>query len=179
MAEVYSSMSLAKEWGCSRSTVHTIVTSGRLPAFSIGVGFNHIRITKQAVLEYLEKYGNPIDTDPDRRDLADTIAKWGEPYEGNVYFAATDGYVKIGYARRSNLLARLWDIQSMNPHPVVLLAILSGTISDEKALHRRFCRLRVRGEWFHRRGELLEFIASIPRKGVPSVTREPTTVPGR
>jgi excisionase family DNA binding protein len=173
MPNVYSTMSLAKEWGCGRTTVFSIISSGRLPAFRLGKDY---RITPANAAAYLEEYGHPKDTDPHRRELLDVIAEWGEPFEHNVYFAATHEHVKIGYARRSNLLQRMWAIQCMNPHQVKLLAVAEGNIAVEQEFHRRFRNLNVRGEWFHRKGELVEFIDSLPCKGIPTVTSEPSTL---
>lgn len=170
---VYSTMTLAKEWGCARSTVYGAVMDGRLPAFRIGKREAHVRITPEAAAAYLEEFGHPRDVDPDRLSLSETIAMWGEPYSNNVYFAGTDGFVKIGYARRSNLLLRLHGIQCMNPKPLILLCVVEGTISTEREFHRRFRALHARGEWFRHEGALAEFIESIPCKGVPGVTHEP------
>lgn len=66
-----------------------------------------------------------------------------------VYFIQCNGRqgpIKIG--RASNPPARRDDLQTSNPYPLVLLGYISGGARTEKALHKEFDEVRVRGEWF-------------------------------
>ena len=67
-----------------------------------------------------------------------------------IYFIqqGMNGPIKIGWTkvRLANRIARL---QCGNPVPLYLLRSEPGTRQDEKALHRRFERFHIRGEWFY------------------------------
>jgi hypothetical protein len=81
---------------------------------------------------------------------------------GEVYFAQSvdGGPIKIGFtakgaSRRVMRQSRGGDLR--------LLAVMSGTLADEYALHQRFAGLRVnrRGEWFYAESELCNYIKRI------------------
>lgn len=85
----------------------------------------------------------------------------GWSQSGCVYFiqAQDGGPIKIGAADRPE--ERMRDMQCGNPAPLVLLATMPGR-GNEKRLHERFARGRVRGEWFRADTPgLQEFIASL------------------
>lgn len=65
-----------------------------------------------------------------------------------VYFirAGESGPVKIGVA--TDVGARLKELQCGNHLELTLLRTLEGDRATEAALHRRYERLRSRGEWF-------------------------------
>lgn len=67
----------------------------------------------------------------------------------HTYLVEDRPYLKIG--RTVNLRQR-WRTVTDNPRPVTLLAVLCG--DQEGALHARFDRWRVRGEWFRDRREI-------------------------
>jgi Meiotically up-regulated gene 113 len=67
--------------------------------------------------------------------------------------------VKIGSAL--DLTARLSGLATAFPYQPVLLASFNGDRTDEAKLHARFADSRLRGEWFRRTPELMEFAASI------------------
>lgn len=56
-----------------------------------------------------------------------------------------NGYFKIGYSR--NPMKREKTLQAEEPH-IVLLNVWERDMSFEKALHKRFFKQKVRGEWF-------------------------------
>lgn len=74
---------------------------------------------------------------------------------GFVYFVRFSDRVKIGFS--ANPAGRLKNI----PHDEVL-AIVPGTMADERGLHAQFARYRVTGEWFQADEDLLDFIAALP-----------------
>src|SRR3990167_4154606 len=73
---------------------------------------------------------------------------------GLVYFIRFGDRVKIGFT--TDLAARLTDL----PHDEVLVTV-SGTMHDEKALHRRFAEHRVHREWFALVPDITDHIATI------------------
>jgi len=70
---------------------------------------------------------------------------------GFVYFiqAGEGGPIKIGWAVDPR--ARLNELQVGCPEPLRLLMTLAGDGGLEAQLHRRFARIRPRGEWFRGR----------------------------
>jgi hypothetical protein len=97
-------------------------------------------------------------------DLATTVAKTRQNRDaiGNVYFIRFGNRVKIGFSTQPNV--RLGNI----PHDEVL-AVIPGTLADERALHRRFAHLREvlpsasagggPREWFRIAPDLVQYIA--------------------
>jgi Meiotically up-regulated gene 113 len=85
-----------------------------------------------------------------------------------VYFAAREGYVKIGStidlaARIRTIAAGASMLQGMTAGPVTLLATMPGGFKEEKALHKRFSHLRVDPgrEWFVYAGKLRDFVEGL------------------
>lgn len=70
---------------------------------------------------------------------------------GVVYFARFGHLIKIGFT--TDLRARMATLK-----PDEVLHTTPGTMRDEKALHKRFHRLRERDEYFLPGAELLDFI---------------------
>jgi hypothetical protein len=100
-------------------------------------------------------------------DMRTTVAK-GRPQRdatGNVYFIRFGNRVKIGFSTQPQV--RLGNI----PHDEVL-AVIPGTLADERALHRRFAHLREmlpgKGEgpreWFRIAPDLVQYIAEAKRQ---------------
>lgn len=79
-----------------------------------------------------------------------------------VYFiqAGDAGPIKIGVTRGCPL-DRMANLQTGCPEALKLVAHASGTADDERELHKRFAHLRLRGEWFLAKPELVEFIRGI------------------
>jgi hypothetical protein len=66
---------------------------------------------------------------------------------GNVYFLQCGGLIKIGFAR--DVAKRLAELQTGNPEPLKLVAVIPGCLpSVERRYHREFATARRRGEWF-------------------------------
>lgn len=76
-----------------------------------------------------------------------------------IYFLQDSAtlHIKIGYTA-NDPLARLADLQTGNPSPLILLAAVEGALADEAALHREFAAARVAGEWFNPTPALLRHI---------------------
>lgn len=62
---------------------------------------------------------------------------------------------KIGYS--TNPQSRLSGVQTGNPFKLSLAYIVSGTISDEKELHKKFNKYSISREWFSCSDEILSY----------------------
>ena len=83
------------------------------------------------------------------------------PPKCGVYFLHCDGYIKIGHAK--DAVRRLRGIETMVPYPVTLVHHVpcpdeATALTCERAFHRQFAALRVRGEWFRLAGDLAAFL---------------------
>ncbi len=86
---------------------------------------------------------------------------------GNVYFAICGDLVKIGYA--ADVALRLVQLQTGNPTPINILAVLTGVAPHvERMYHREFHDLRQLGEWFSYRGRLRVVIAHVQAGARPT-----------
>lgn len=87
-----------------------------------------------------------------------------------IYFIQESGrgLIKIGSAVDPSM--RLVDLQIGSPFSLVLLLALEGGRDEEKALHRRFSRLRYRGEWFKPKSDLLRFMLDCARSGKTNIS---------
>lgn len=85
-----------------------------------------------------------------------------------IYFiqAGEAGAIKIGLAADPS--GRLMQLQTSSASPLRMLRTFDGGRELEAALHRRFARLRLHGEWFKPDEELLRFAAD-PRPPMPSL----------
>jgi hypothetical protein len=103
----------------------------------------------RALAEY--RRGQPI---PIKNDAA----------PGLIYFVTcmqSPNYpIKIGFT--AGISFRLEKLQNGNPNLLTVLATYPGTFNDERTLHSYFQHLRVRGEWFRRGDDLLEYIVTLP-----------------
>lgn len=80
---------------------------------------------------------------------------------GFIYvIAAGSSKVKIGWAKDPKERCR--KLQTGTHQHLILWRQIEGTIPEERALHRRFKQHSVRGEWFHLRGDLEEWVHSLP-----------------
>lgn len=90
-----------------------------------------------------------------------------KPLQGNglIYFVtslASEHYpIKIGWSA-TGMNSRLLGLQGGNPNLLTCVATFAGTHDDERSLHAYFRHLHVRGEWFRRGDDLLEYIGEIP-----------------
>jgi hypothetical protein len=67
------------------------------------------------------------------------------------------GYIKIGYSKKS-VKKRVKKLQTGSPLPLEIIGTIEGNIPDEKELHLKLARFRVRanGEWFYDCREIRE-----------------------
>lgn len=79
---------------------------------------------------------------------------------GVIYFIRADNAIKIGFTFGS-AESRLSTLQVANPSLLHLAGWTTGTEADERALHRRFEHLRIRGEWFRLDAELEHYILRV------------------
>ena len=77
-----------------------------------------------------------------------------------IYFITCLDFVKIGTA--SDPYMRLAQLQIGNPFPLVLAAVIEGSLSYERHLHKQFAAYDHNGEWFHLKGDLAEFVTGLP-----------------
>ena len=68
---------------------------------------------------------------------------------GTIYYISCNetSRVKIGFTK-GNVTKRLKALQTGSTTKLGILAAHSGTMDEEKALHRKFANCHVRGEWF-------------------------------
>lgn len=90
---------------------------------------------------------------------AKTRGKPAQDEPGWVYFADNGSHIKIGFTRTAtSLRSRKKQLGTHAPNGVEILYLEAGDGEAEKALHRKFAEFRVRGEWFRKAPELLEYI---------------------
>jgi hypothetical protein len=84
-----------------------------------------------------------------------------------IYFAKVDKkFIKIGTSY--DVSGRMKSLQTANPFPLKVEAILEGSFQTENGLHELFKHLRYNGEWFRLTDELKWFIRAIqenPKEG--------------
>lgn len=73
-----------------------------------------------------------------------------------IYFIRNGDYIKIGVA--NNPWERLSKFQVGSPVQLELLAVAPGSFDEEYRYHSMFSQHRARGEWFHARQPVLDFI---------------------
>jgi len=76
-----------------------------------------------------------------------------------IYFIEIIGEepIKIGYTLK-RVSQRLSQLQVASPKPMRVLAVLDGGKNTEAVLHEMFQDDLIRGEWYHRSNELLDFL---------------------
>lgn len=74
----------------------------------------------------------------------------------SVYFiqAGVGGPIKVGVS--VDPISRMAQMQTGMPETLRLLAFIPGTRDDERKLHDRLARHRIRGEWFHPHQDVLD-----------------------
>ncbi|MGW4426612.1 GIY-YIG nuclease family protein [Streptosporangium sp. NPDC004631] len=83
----------------------------------------------------------------------------GESGEGFVYFIRFSDRIKIGWS--ANPSSRLKAL----PHDEVI-AIVAGSMDDERKYHARFARLRMQGEWFRDDPAIVRFARGLAVKKI-------------
>ena len=75
----------------------------------------------------------------------------------SVYFIeCNEEFIKIGCAK--NIKTRLSGLQVSNPYPLKIIKQIDGGRDVERKLHNYFLSLKVRGEWFKKETDLIDFI---------------------
>jgi hypothetical protein len=103
---------------------------------------------------------------PRERRKRKLLAKRRKLIEGQIYFARSGDMIKIGFS--TNAESRIATLQTAHFEPLALLTTIDGNQRGERALHHRFRRMRVRGEWFRADPELLEYIERVNAKPEPA-----------
>lgn len=75
-----------------------------------------------------------------------------------------DGPIKIGES--TSLVSRMTVLKQGNPYSFNFLAAVDGNTDLESALHQRFDRYKIRGEWFHPCREILNYISNVQGNNV-------------
>jgi hypothetical protein len=83
-----------------------------------------------------------------------------------VYFilAEETNRVKIGFSNEPE--RRLSDLQTGSPCSLRMLAVFRGNSRTEKALHAKFAKQRINGEWFHFHATIREFLTQNKHKAI-------------
>lgn len=72
---------------------------------------------------------------------------------------AHEGLIKIGYT--TQIAKRVQSLNARGPRPIQIVALLTGSRALERALHRRFARHRMQGEWFRPHAEILDYVRGL------------------
>ncbi|CCJ07032.1 Hypothetical protein BN69_1581 [Methylocystis sp. SC2] len=136
--------------GVSRRGVHALAARGDLPgAAKIGAIWTfdpqRLKRYKASLARLAEKL--------------EEIDEFSSAPTGRVYVAGYDHYVKIGFSAASRG-ARILSLQTSAPKEIKVYKYLPGDIALERALHRKFARYRLKGEWFRNTGRLNEWIGA-------------------
>jgi hypothetical protein len=65
-------------------------------------------------------------------------------------------HIKIGSS--NDVLSRLYDTQSANSYPIILLGIMPGNLLIERQVQAKFVKYKIRGEWFEPDETIMEYI---------------------
>lgn len=90
------------------------------------------------------------------------MSKDDQDEQGGVYFLETgDGqFIKIGYS--VNVAKRMTDLDHSVPGPRLRpLGFFPASRATEAWLHRKFARLRDKGEWFQSTPEIRQFVENL------------------
>lgn len=108
-------------------------------------------VNLMATLERLEGVNGAWAEEASRRAMKSRPAESGRVLGamGTIYVAGYGPYVKIGWTM-GRTATRLRGLQTGAPEPLVVYAELRGRLADERALHQRFAKYRLQGEWFRK-----------------------------
>lgn len=79
-----------------------------------------------------------------------------------VYFIRNGTTVKIGHSASPR--DRMRDMGTSNHATLEMLAILPGGVIRERALHKKFAKHRIKGEWFNLVPQITKYLASLKQK---------------
>lgn len=82
-----------------------------------------------------------------------------------VYFVASIDLRRVKIGKTLDLETRVFDLQSQNAHPLILIADVVGYTYVEKHFHAHFASERLHGEWFVCSLRLIETVCAIRREG--------------
>ena len=82
-----------------------------------------------------------------------------------IYFMQSLDKIKIGYTSRG-LLERKKQMQTGNPHGLVIIGTVKGTMEHESKIHNTLADYRATGEWFYDCKEVRGYIRDILDKKI-------------
>ena len=78
-----------------------------------------------------------------------------------IYFIHQQNeYVKIGYTNQS-VKTRMQALQVGNPILLSIYTVIEGDLDAEAALHKRFKRHHIRGEWYVFHDDIKRYVGSL------------------
>jgi excisionase family DNA binding protein len=89
---------------------------------------------------------------------------------GLIYVVGFADYIKIGYTK--NVAQRVASLEGGLPQKLTVHAVMPGSIRKEFALHARFKKHRLNGEWFLREGDLADWVSCLVFDGMSEQERE-------
>lgn len=98
--------------------------------------------------------GIPLCSVVDYSDVEESAGRY-------IYFIEGGGMIKIGITNDVN--SRFNSIRTMSPVSLSLMGFISGDITIEAQLHRRFHQYRRHGEWFTDCQEIRSYLAEVLR----------------
>ncbi|WP_050577733.1 GIY-YIG nuclease family protein [Sinorhizobium meliloti] len=134
---------------------------GAINAYNQAVREDHARTEKSYLEELAAESNKSIRADNKAsRGNAKVLDAANDNGVGSFVYFITDGdAIKIGKA--NNPKSRLSGLQTSHHKPLRILALMPGGEASERALHGKFHRYRIRGEWFKDCREIRNFINSL------------------
>jgi hypothetical protein len=77
--------------------------------------------------------------------------------QSKVYFIACADFIKIGVS--DNPRRRIAHLQSSSPFDLELLGDVPGDAEEEIRIQGKFAKHHVRGEWFRKHSDIIDYIA--------------------
>jgi hypothetical protein len=137
-------------------------TKDRMPKEQAEPHWRNLRLTSVQALAKMTGWSRPTAYNTfGKRDR--TPGRPNKKGEGRIYFVRPNGKgpVKIGYA--TNVNGRLKGLQTSHHRRLVMVGLIAGTHAEEQALHKRFRKYRLEGEWFAYKDELKDYIEALPK----------------
>ncbi|WP_175556339.1 GIY-YIG nuclease family protein [Methylobacterium sp. yr668] len=131
-----------------------VTVNGREHRGSLGT--HHEAIARERFRDWALSVGSRSHEHAVRGSLGPMSSTPSRP-RGSIYAIGYGDKVKIGWAV-SSPLERLAALQIRCPEDLTLFGSCPGSISEERALHRKFAQHRIRGEWFWMRDEVAEWV---------------------
>lgn len=86
---------------------------------------------------------------------------------GHVYFIECGGRIKIGHS--TDIPARMDQLASGNPFPLVLLGAVAGSLALERHIHKHMAAYRLNREWFRDHADVRAVLAALTEHGAGAV----------